>query len=66
MQNYKDSFLEENKDLRVKLKKALSDKRAAERQNKKDKQLAQSRLAKWHEERERRQAAEDYAAREVT
>ena len=48
VQNYEDSFLEENKDLRAKLKKALSDKRAAERQSRKDKQLAQSILAKWH------------------
>ena len=65
VQNYEDSFLDKNKDIRAKLKKALSDKRAAERQSRKDKQLAQSRLAKWHEERERRRTAEDYAAQEA-
>ena len=65
VQNYEESFLQENKDLRAQLKKALSYKRAAVRQSKKDKQLAQSRLAKWHEERERRRTAEDYAAREA-
>eukprot|EP00956_Cyclotella_meneghiniana_P030815 scaffold78775_cov36-Cyclotella_meneghiniana.AAC.2 len=65
VQNYEESFLEENDDLRAKLKKALSDKRAAERQSRKDKLLAQSRLAKWHEERERRRTAEDYAAQEA-
>ena len=65
VQNYEESFLQENNDLRAQLKKALSDKRAAIRQSRKDKQLAQSRLAKWHEERERRRTAEDYAAQEA-
>ena len=57
VQNYEESFLQENNDLRSQLKKALSDKRAAVRQSKKDKQLAQSRLAEQprdeeaHEER---------------
>ena len=64
VQNYEESFLQENNDLRAQLKKALSDKRSAIRQSKKDKQLAQSRLAKWHEERERRRVAEDYAAQQ--
>ena len=65
VRNYEESFLQENNDLRAQLKKALSDKRAAIRQSRKDKQLAQSRLAKWHEERERRRTAEDYAAQEA-
>lgn len=62
VQNYEESFLKENDDLRAQLKKALSDKRAAERQSRRDKDLAQHRLANWHEERERRRAAVDYAA----
>eukprot|EP00956_Cyclotella_meneghiniana_P015169 scaffold23014_cov71-Cyclotella_meneghiniana.AAC.2 len=63
VQNYQESFLQENNDLLTQLKKAISDKRANSIcQSKKHKQLAQARLAKWYEERERRQTTEDYAA----
>jgi len=43
------------------LKKALANKHAAVCQSKRDKQLAQARLAKWHEERGRRRVAQDEA-----
>ena len=64
IQNYEESFLQENAELRAELKMALSKKRTAERQSRKDKQLAQARLSKWHEERDRRRVAEDYAAKQ--
>ena len=59
VQNYEDSFLQENDDLRAQLKKAMSDKHAAKRQSRKDKDMSQRRLAKWHKERDRWRAAED-------
>ncbi len=49
----------------MELKKALANKHATVCQSKKDKQLAQARLAKWHEERDRRLAAKDYAAQQA-
>ena len=42
VQNYEDSFLQENAELRAELKMALANKRAAERQSNRAKQLAQS------------------------
>ncbi len=65
VQNYEDSFLKENGKLQAELKKVLAIKHAAECQRRRDKQLAQARLTKWHEERDRRLIAEEYAAQQA-
>jgi hypothetical protein len=64
LKNYADSLEEENQELRSELKAAISDKRAAERLSLKDKQLAKTRLDKWHAERHLRQLAQDYAVQQ--
>jgi hypothetical protein len=63
VQNYANSLEETNDDLRDKLKQALFEKHRATCLTANTKQLASSRLDKWHIDRDRRRAAENEVAR---
>ena len=62
LRNYAETIEEERQEMYLSLKSAISEKKAAERGSKKYKALANERLDKWHNERQLRRDAEDFAA----